>query len=70
MFRPVTISKTASVSEVLTAALRAFHLPQEVGNTFLTDASAAEETELTDALPVSKLTRRDGKRPAVFLRYR
>ncbi|XP_045120127.1 diacylglycerol kinase theta-like isoform X2 [Portunus trituberculatus] len=70
MFRPITISKTASVSEFLTAALRAFHLPQEVGNTYLTDASAAEETELTDALPVSKLTRRDGKRPAVFLRYR
>ncbi|XP_050699036.1 diacylglycerol kinase theta-like isoform X3 [Eriocheir sinensis] len=70
MFRLVTVSRAASVAEFLTAALRAFHLPQEVTSTFLTDAYSAEETELTDPLPVSKLTRREGKRPAVFLRYR
>lgn len=70
MFRLVTVSRAASVAEFLTAALRAFHLPQEVSSTFLTDAYSAEETELTDPLPVSKLTRREGKRPAVFLRYR
>lgn len=70
MFRLVTVSRAATVAEFLTAALRAFHLPQEVSSTFLTDAYSAEETELTDPLPVSKLTRREGKRPAVFLRYR
>ncbi|KAG7171806.1 Diacylglycerol kinase theta-like [Homarus americanus] len=70
MFRLVTVSRAASVSEFLTAAMRAFHVPQENSKTYLTDAYSAEETELTDPLPVGKLTRRDGKRPAVFLRYR
>lgn len=71
MFRLVTVSRSATVSEFLMAAMRAFHLPPlEDAKTYLTDAYAVEETELTDPLPVAKLTRRDGKRPAVFLRYR
>ncbi|KAK3861741.1 hypothetical protein Pcinc_028776 [Petrolisthes cinctipes] len=69
MFRLVTVSRSATVSEFLMAAMRAFHLPPlEDAKTYLTDAYSVEETELTDPLPVAKLTRRDGKRPAVFLR--
>ncbi|XP_064104651.1 diacylglycerol kinase theta-like isoform X2 [Macrobrachium nipponense] len=70
MFRLVTIPRTATVREFLTAAMRAFHVSQENSKTYLTDAYSADETEVEDPLPVTKLTRRDGKRPAVFLRYR
>ncbi|ROT63093.1 putative diacylglycerol kinase theta isoform X6 [Penaeus vannamei] len=70
MFRQVTVSRAASVKEFLTAAMRAFHVPQDTTKTYLTDAYSAEEVELEDPLPVTKLTKKDGKRPAVFLRYR
>lgn len=45
-------------------------MPQDTTKTYLTDAYSAEEVELEDPLPVTKLTKKDGKRPAVFLRYR
>ena len=70
MFRPITISRNATTQEFLAAATKAFHVPQEAQHCFLTDAYSAEETEVQDPLPISKLTRREGKRPAVFIRFR
>lgn len=40
------------------------------GNFYLTDLYAAEETELCDPTPVLNLNRQEGKRPAVFLRFK
>ncbi|XP_047740876.1 diacylglycerol kinase theta [Hyalella azteca] len=70
MFRTINISRTATTAEFLTMALRAFHIPRESRDCYLSDAYSAEEVEIQDPLPIAKLTRRDGKRPAVFLRFR
>jgi len=40
------------------------------GNFYLTDLYAAEETELCDPTPILNLNRKEGKRPAVFLRFK
>lgn len=40
------------------------------GKFYLTDLYAAEETELCDPTPVLNLNRKEGKRPAVFLRFK
>jgi len=68
MFRLITISRTATIKEFQAAAMRAFHVPQDTTKCYLTDAYSAEEVELDDPLPVTVLTRIDGKRPAIFLR--
>ena len=70
MFRIISVPRTANTTEFLTIALRAFHIPRESRDCYLSDAYSAEEIEIQDPLPVAKLTRRDGKRPAVFLRFR
>ena len=40
------------------------------GNFYLTDVYATDETELCDPNPVLNLNRKEGKRPAVFLRFK
>ncbi|XP_076069788.1 diacylglycerol kinase theta [Oratosquilla oratoria] len=70
MFRTINISRAATVKEFLAAAARAFHIPKETSKYYLTDAYSEDEVELEDSLPVLKLTRKEGKRPAVFLRFR
>ncbi|RXG57554.1 Diacylglycerol kinase theta [Armadillidium vulgare] len=70
MFRLVSLSRTATAREFLQAASRSFHVPQEAHRCYLTDAYSETEEEVTDPAPLSRLTRRDGKRPAVFLRFR
>lgn len=41
-----------------------------LGNFFLTDLYAADEIELCDPTPVLNINRKEGKRPAVFLRFK
>lgn len=43
---------------------------ENTGNFYLTDLYAADETELCDPTPVLNLNRKEGKRPAVFLRFK
>lgn len=43
---------------------------RNLGNFYLTDLYATEETELCDPTPVLNLNRKEGKRPAVFLRFK
>lgn len=40
------------------------------GNFYITDLYAADETELRDPSPIMNLHRKEGKRRAIFLRYR
>lgn len=70
MFRLVSLSRTVSTKDFLQAAVKAFHVPQEAHRCYLTDAYSESEEEVVDPLPLSKLTRKDGKRPAVFIRFR
>ncbi|XP_043685794.1 diacylglycerol kinase theta isoform X2 [Vespula pensylvanica] len=77
IFRVITIPRQATTEQVLTSALRAFHITKDSknihfypGNFYLTDLYATEETELCDPTPVLNLNRKEGKRPAVFLRFK
>ncbi|KAF4527439.1 hypothetical protein B566_EDAN015772 [Ephemera danica] len=70
LFRVMAVSRTATCSQLLAAALRAFHLLREPSYFYLTDAYAPEENELSDPHPVQALHRKEGKRPAIFLRAR
>ena len=66
----MTISKHATLNQLLVAALKTFHILQDPSNYYLSDAYAAEESVLTDPNPIDQLMKREGKRPAVFLRFR
>jgi len=68
-FRPVLISKSATVDQILSAALRAFHITKPTDSYYLTDAYD-EGARVTDPNPISSLKRREGKRAAVFIRFR
>ncbi|KAF7407151.1 hypothetical protein HZH66_001688 [Vespula vulgaris] len=70
IFRVITIPRQATTEQVLTSALRAFHITKDSSNFYLTDLYATEETELCDPTPVLNLNRKEGKRPAVFLRFK
>ncbi|KAL6449235.1 hypothetical protein ACFW04_000708 [Cataglyphis niger] len=70
IFRVIPVPRQATTEQVLTLALRAFHITKDPGNFYLTDLYAAEETELCDPTPVLNLNRQEGKRPAVFLRFK
>jgi hypothetical protein len=70
MFRTITVSRNATLENVLAAALRAFHIRRDPSHYYLTDAYTADEKELIDSLPLPTLLRQEGKRPALFLRLR
>ncbi|XP_011863316.1 PREDICTED: diacylglycerol kinase theta isoform X6 [Vollenhovia emeryi] len=70
IFRVISVPRQATTEQVLTSALRAFHITKDPSNFYLTDLYAAEETELGDPTPVLNLNRKEGKRPAVFLRFK
>jgi diacylglycerol kinase (ATP) len=70
LFRTVIISKRCTLKQLLTAALKTFHILQDPGLYCLVDAYAAEERDLEDPNPVEQLMKREGKRPAAFLRYK
>ncbi|XP_059612131.1 diacylglycerol kinase theta isoform X4 [Phlebotomus argentipes] len=72
IFRAITVSRTCTLDQLLTTALRAFHIARNPNEFYLTDlyAPGGEEVRLQDAHPVLTLTRIEGKRPAIFLRFR
>ncbi|XP_018350038.1 PREDICTED: diacylglycerol kinase theta isoform X5 [Trachymyrmex septentrionalis] len=70
IFRVISIPRQATTEQVLTSALRAFHITKDPSSFYLTDLYAVEETELCDPTPVLNLNRKEGKRPAVFLRFK
>ncbi|CAN8017732.1 unnamed protein product [Ixodes persulcatus] len=70
MFRTITVSRNAIREQIIGAALRAFHISGDPKHYYITDVYDPNEKELGDFMPVQSLTRREGKRPAIFLRYR
>ncbi|XP_077284863.1 diacylglycerol kinase theta isoform X2 [Arctopsyche grandis] len=71
IFRTVSLNRAASVEVCLRAALAAFHLADRRAAAYrLTDALHPDEPPLQDPHPLQRLTRRDNKRPAIFLRFR
>ncbi|XP_076766757.1 diacylglycerol kinase theta isoform X8 [Xylocopa sonorina] len=70
IFRVIMVPRQATTEQVLTSALRAFHITKDPNNFYLTDLYATDETELCDPTPVLNLNRKEGKRPAVFLRFK
>ncbi|EEB11587.1 Diacylglycerol kinase theta, putative [Pediculus humanus corporis] len=72
IFRVVCVSRHATCEQLLTASLRAFHITKDPGNFYLTDLynPNSEEVRLTDPNPVLNLHRKEGKRPAIFLRFK
>ncbi|XP_029178191.1 diacylglycerol kinase theta isoform X7 [Nylanderia fulva] len=70
IFRVIPVPRQATTEQVLTLALRAFHITKDPSTFYLTDLYAEEETELCDPTPVLNLNRQEGKRPAVFLRFK
>ncbi|XP_033224636.1 diacylglycerol kinase theta isoform X3 [Belonocnema kinseyi] len=70
IFRVITVSRQATTEQILISALRAFHIKKDPNHFYLTDLYAAEEIPLGDPIPLQNLNRKEGKRPAVFLRFR
>ncbi|XP_055526312.1 diacylglycerol kinase theta isoform X2 [Wyeomyia smithii] len=69
IFRAITVPRTCSLDQLLTTALRAFHIARDSNLFFLTDLYG-EEVRLQDPTPVLDLHRVEGKRPAIYLRFR
>ncbi|XP_044258463.1 diacylglycerol kinase theta isoform X8 [Tribolium madens] len=70
IFRTIVVSRQAPLKQVLTQALRAFHITKDPSSFHLTDLYSPEEAVLQDPTPVMSLHRKEGKRPAVFLRFK
>ncbi|XP_008201292.1 diacylglycerol kinase theta isoform X10 [Tribolium castaneum] len=70
IFRTIVVSRQAPLKQVLTQALRAFHITKDPSSFHLTDLYSPEEAVLQDPTPVMNLHRKEGKRPAVFLRFK
>ncbi|XP_014216243.1 diacylglycerol kinase theta [Copidosoma floridanum] len=70
LFRVISVPRQATTAQILTLALQAFHITRDSSNFYLTDLYTGEETPLTDPAPILGLTRKEGKRPAVFLRFK
>ncbi|GLV43765.1 uncharacterized protein CBL_06911 [Carabus blaptoides fortunei] len=70
IFRTIIVSRTANLEQVLTQSLRAFHITKDPSTFYVTDLYAPEELELQDPHPIMNLHRKEGKRPAIFLRFR
>lgn len=72
MFRAVTVPRTCSVDQLLSAALRALHITRDPSKFYMTDlyAPAGDEVRCQEPMPVLSLHRVEGKRPAICLRFR
>ncbi|XP_040160364.1 diacylglycerol kinase theta isoform X2 [Anopheles arabiensis] len=69
IFRAINVPRTCSLEQLLTTALRAFHIARDPNLFFLTDVYG-DEVRLQDPTPVPGLHRVEGKRPAIYLRFR
>ncbi|KAH8417552.1 hypothetical protein KR222_001801 [Zaprionus bogoriensis] len=71
-YRAIIVQRTYTLEQLLTTALRAFHITRDPQAFYLTDLYAAagmEDAPLQDPTPVLNLTHVEGKRPAMYLRF-
>ncbi|XP_054081111.1 diacylglycerol kinase theta isoform X2 [Zeugodacus cucurbitae] len=72
LYRVISVPRTYTLEQLLTTALRAFHITREPSAFYMTDlyaASGMEDAPLQDPTPVMNLTHLEGKRPAIYLRF-
>lgn len=70
LFRVIAVNRQAGLNQVLVQALRAFHITKDPDQFYLTDLYSQDEDVLHDPAPVLSLHRKEGKRPATFLRFK
>ncbi|XP_028026114.1 diacylglycerol kinase theta isoform X3 [Bombyx mandarina] len=70
LYRPVVVGRNWNERELVSAALRAFHVARNPDQFELTDALAGDEPPLKDPTPLAHVTRLPNKRPALFLRFK
>ncbi|XP_034253198.1 diacylglycerol kinase theta isoform X2 [Thrips palmi] len=68
-FKVVAVRRDATLQQLLVAALRAYHVTRDSSQFYLTDLYGQEDVPLADSTPVQNLVRKEGKRPAIFLRF-
>ncbi|XP_052834650.1 diacylglycerol kinase theta isoform X6 [Drosophila gunungcola] len=71
-YRVIIVQRTYTLEQLLTTALRAFHITRDPQAFYLTDLYAPagmEDTPMLDPTPVLNLTHLEGKRPAIYLRF-
>ncbi|RWS29494.1 diacylglycerol kinase theta-like protein [Leptotrombidium deliense] len=69
-FRTITISRSATKEQIICAALRAFHIHDDPRHYIITDFYDVNEKEIQDFMPVQSLSRKEGKRPIIFFRFK
>ncbi|KAF2901044.1 hypothetical protein ILUMI_05100 [Ignelater luminosus] len=70
IFRTIVVPRQSPLKQVLILALRAHHITKDPNSFYLTDLYSPDEAPLQDPTPVLNLHRKEGKRPAVFLRFK
>lgn len=71
IFRVISVPKNCDIDTLLMTALRAHRITRDPKGFYLTDVyNIGDEIRLTDPAPVQSMTRIEGKRPAIFLRFR
>lgn len=70
LYRPVVVGRNWNERELVSAALKAYHVAREPHEFELTDALAGDEPPLHDPTPLARVTRLPNKRPALFLRFK
>lgn len=68
-FKVIAVRRDATLQQLLLAALRAYHVTRDSSHFYLTDLYGQEDVPLADSTPVQNLVRKEGKRPAIFLRF-
>ncbi|XP_067619808.1 uncharacterized protein [Eurosta solidaginis] len=72
LYRVITVPRTYTLEQLLTTALRAFHITRDPSAFYMTDLYAQagmEDAPLLDPTPVMNLTHLEGKRPAIYIRF-
>ncbi|KAF5277357.1 hypothetical protein FQA39_LY06170 [Lamprigera yunnana] len=70
IFRTIVVPRQSPLKHVLVLALRAHHITKNPSSFYLTDLYSPDEAQLQDPAPILNLHRKEGKRPAVFLRFK
>ncbi|XP_017469905.1 PREDICTED: diacylglycerol kinase theta isoform X2 [Rhagoletis zephyria] len=72
LYRVISVPRTYTLEQLLTTALRAFHITRDPSAFYMTDLyapSGKEDAPLQDPTPVMSLTHLEGKRPAIYIRF-
>lgn len=71
IFRTIAVSRNAATEQVLLSALRVFHVTKQHPSLFyITDMYSPDGLPLSGPNLLQNLTRKEGKRRGVFLRYK